>query len=220
MSAYIHGKSIIRIAAADDHVMLREAICSAINSWDNCKVIMQADDGKELIEKLQQKPEVDLLLLDIGMPLMDGFDVAKWVKENYPDIKVLAISMFNTELTISRIITAGANGFIPKSGSMSEIKKAIFETMKIGSYFSNDAAGLFAKRFFWANKKQGTIPLNETELLFLKLLCTEMTYKEIASKLKLNERQTDYMREMLFDRFEVHSRIGLAKYALNSGILS
>ena len=130
--SYTHGKSIIQIAVADDHEMLREAICSAIDMWENCKVVFQSKDGYELLEMIKQKPLPDLILLDAGMPGMDGIDTAKILRKDYPELKILMFSIYKTELAITRMIKAGVNGYICKSASGGELKRAIYEIMRTG----------------------------------------------------------------------------------------
>lgn len=216
---YLHGKSIIKIAIADDHEMFREAIATHIDGFDNCKVVMQAANGCELLEKLEQKPKINLVLLDIAMPEMDGYETAGKLRSRFPEIKIIFCSMYNNELAMCRMLDAGANGFIDKTASMGDLKKAVYQVMKNGQAI-HDPNG---KKFFYLegnrpNLNQINYRLSETELLFLKLICTEKPYKQIAKELHLSERQIDYLREGLFCRFEVHCRIGLAIFANSSGV--
>ena len=217
---YLHGKSIIKIAVADDHSMFREALALAIDNFENCKVVIQASNGKELLEKLQQKPNTDLVLLDIRMPEMDGYETAKILHEKFPGIKILFCSVFKTELAICKMAGAGGNGFICKEASLQEIKKSIYEIMRNCYSFPNSNGGfLFNKdkngsRIISKNNYQ----LSEKELQFMRKICTEKIYKQIASELGINDRQADYLRESLFSKFDVHCRVGLAVHAFESGI--
>jgi DNA-binding NarL/FixJ family response regulator len=218
---YLHGKSIIKIAVADDHEMFREAIVIMIDRFENCKVVIQAANGRELLEKLEQKPNIDLVLLDIAMPEMDGFETASKIRCRFPEIKVLFCSMYNNGLAICRMIGSGGIGYIDKAASMSELKRTLFQVMKNDHNQHNDNG-----KIFFYNEGSGQIHnlsnyrFLETELKFLELICTEKPYKEIARELGLSERQVDYIREGLFSRFEVHSRIGLAFIANQGGIHS
>jgi two-component system, NarL family, invasion response regulator UvrY len=217
---YIHAQHIISIAVADDHEMMREALCSIINGWDNCKVLIQVAQGTELIEKLQQNTSVQLVLLDMCMPGMDGYDAVKWIRQHFPEIKILMISAFTTDFAISRMISLGVNGYISKSEASTELKKAIFDVMKTGVYFSNTiTASLLARQANADKKYANDYTLSETELCVLKFVCTDMTYKEIAARLKLSERQVDYIRQNLFWRFNTQNRAGLTAYAIKSGIV-
>lgn len=216
---YIHGKSIIKIALADDHEMFREAIATHIDGFDNCKVVIQAASGRELLEKLEQKPTTHLVLLDIAMPEIDGFETAYILRSRFPEMKIIFCSMYHNELAICRMLDAGANGFIDKTASMGVLKKGIYQVMKNSRNIQEPK-----DKMFFYNEGIGTTknlnyyPLSQTEIQFLNLICTEKPYKLIAKELQLSERQIDYIRESLFCRFEVRSRIGLAIIANLGGI--
>src|SRR5687768_4921190 len=128
---YIHGKSIIKIAIAEDYEMFRELVSAHIDTIESCKVVIHAANGQELIEKIESKP-ADLVLLDISMPLMNGYDTATILQEKFPDIKILFCSMYNSELAVCRMIGCGGSGFIHKGASISELKRAIYDVMKNG----------------------------------------------------------------------------------------
>ena len=217
---YEHGKSIIKIAVADDHDMFRELVSTYIDTIENCKVVIQASNGKELIEKLGQKPNTSLILLDISMPVMDGYNAAAIIIDKFPDIKIIFCSIYNSDIAIYRMIEAGGHGFIHKGASASELKKAFYDIMKHGHSYPN-INGKFIRNHQNSSikKRNGKIYLSPTELKFLKLICTEKTYKQIADDLNLSMRQVDYLRENLFQRFDVHNRTGLAFNAYNNGIL-
>lgn len=214
--SYIHGKSIIKIAVTDDHEMFREAISAMIDRFENCKVVAQAATGSELLEKLQQKTNIDLVLLDIAMPEINGYDAAVKIRVQFPDIKIVFCSMYNTELAVCRMIETGANGFVDKTASLNELRRTIYNVMKKEHNHNG-------KIFFYYDGGNGhhdfsTYKLSDEEIRFMKLTCTEKPYKEIATEMQLTERQIDYLRESLFYRFDVHSRIGLAIIANQSGV--
>jgi DNA-binding NarL/FixJ family response regulator len=217
-----HQKHLLcLIAVADDHEMFRELVSSHINTIENCKVVIQAANGRELLEKMETKPNTDLVLLDISMPLMNGYDAAKTLKERYPEIKILFCSMYNSELAICRMISIGGNGCIHKGASTAELRKAFFEVMKSGQYFPM-VSGKSAHVNYDKQPVSSRLKLDfsQKELKFMQLICTEETYKQIADNMNLNERQIDYLREGLFARFDVHCRIGLALKVYKSGILT
>lgn len=214
---YIHGKSIIKIAIAEDHEMFRELVSAHIDTFENCKVVIQASNGKELIEKIEAKENIDLVLLDVSMRLINGYDTATILREKFPDMMILFCSVYNHELAICRMIGCGGNGFIHKGSSTSELKKAIYEVMRNGYCFSVLSTRVFSQI---NNLKQKKFQFSRRELKFLHLISTEKTYKEIASELELTPRQVDYLRESLFARFEAHTRVGLAFSARYCGILA
>src|SRR5437868_12739500 len=103
----------INIAMADDHVLLRNALASLINGFDNCRVIFEVNNGSELLARLKSgNPTPDLILLDLNMPVMDGYDSALWLRDNRPEIHVLMLTMYDSELTLIRLLQAGAKGFL------------------------------------------------------------------------------------------------------------
>lgn len=218
--SYIHGKSIITIAIAEDHEMLRELLSSHIDTFENCKVIIQTSNGKELIEKIETKSNTDLVLLDISMPVMNGYDTAVILRKKFPDIKILFCSIYNSELAVCRMIACGGNGFVHKGTSTTELKRALYDVMKNGYSFPPLNNHRFYVHRNGLKYPNGRLHFSNKELNFLQLICTEKTYKNIASELGLSPRQVDYLREALFARFDVHSRVGLAFSARHCGILA
>jgi len=213
----------IKVALADDHVLLRTALASLIDNFDDCEVILQVSNGKELIERIQSGWTTDVLLLDLNMPEMDGIETAKWIHQNIPDIHVLMLTMYDSELALIRLLQVGVKGFLKKDIHPSELHFAIQSVMQSGFYYSHNTTGklmnLFRKNsdnVIMLDKKM----LNQIEVDFLKLVCTELTYKEVAMKMKLNPRAIDNLRDNLFEKLSVKSRIGLAMYAIRHGIVT
>jgi two-component system, NarL family, invasion response regulator UvrY len=216
---YLHGKSIIKIAFADDCHLIQDLLPAYIDSIENCKVVIQAYNGRELLEKLWQKPATNLVIMDIQMPEMDGIEAAKLVKSAFPEIKILFVSVFTNELACFRVISTGADGFISKSSPISELKSAVYEVMKNGSYFHNGFSGNSIRRVF-GNGKKSKIDLSAEELIFLKYACTDKTYVAIAREMKTTSRHIDYIRQGLFEKFEVHNRVEMALFAHNGGLIA
>src|SRR6185503_9868657 len=150
---YVYGSSIIKIAIAEDHEMFRELVSAHIDTFENCKVVIQASNGKELIEKIESKENTDLVLLDVSMRTMNGYDAAAILRQKFPAIKILFCSIYNHELAICRMIGAGGNGFIYKGASISELKKAIYDVMKNGYSFSVLSTKIFSQMNSLKHKK-------------------------------------------------------------------
>ena len=213
----------IKLAMADDHALLRNALAGLINSFDNCSVIYEAGNGKELISKMQHNAVPDVVLLDLSMPVMDGFETAAWLNANYPDVHVLMLTMYDSELTLIRLLQAGVKGFLKKDIEPSELKFAINSVVQEGYYYSTHTAGRLANLF--RNNKRDNIRLQNTmlsdqEIEFLKFTSTDMTYKEIAQKMSLTPRTVDALRDQLFVKLDVKSRVGLAMVAIRNGIVT
>jgi two-component system invasion response regulator UvrY len=214
---------LIKIAMVDDHILLRDALGGVINNFDNCRVILFAANGKELLEKMQSDYLPGLVILDLNMPEMDGFETAKYLRINYPSIYVLVLTMYDSEISLLRMLQAGARGFLKKDIHPGELKLAIQSVMASGYFYSHNSAGKLVNLF----KKDHSGPaqmerygLSENELTFLKLASTDMTYKEIATVMKISPRTVDNYRDSLFVKLNVKSRVGLAIYAIRSGVVT
>jgi two-component system, NarL family, invasion response regulator UvrY len=216
---YVHGKSIIKIALADDSLLIQDLLPAHLDTIENCKVVIQAYNGRELLEKLGQKPNTNLVIMDIQMPEMDGIEAAKRVKAEFPEMKVLFVSVYSNELTWCRVMNTGADGFISKSSPVAEFKRAIYELMKNNYYFHDGFSGN-SIRHVNGNGKKNKIAVSDEELLFLKQACTEKTYEAIARDMKTNSRHIDYIRQEIFEKFEVHNRVEMALFAFKGGIVT
>ena len=211
------------IVLTDDHVLLRNGLAALVKSLGH-NVLFEADNGKDLISKLDKKNLPEVVLMDINMPEMDGYDTAQWLKENHPDIKVLALSMYDNENSIIRMLKSGAKGYILKDCEPSELKAAIDAVVSKGYYYSDLVSG---KLIHAINKIEDTgsdvntlANLNDRETDFLKYACTELTYKEIADKMFVSPRTIDGYRDALFEKLHVKTRVGLVMYAIKNGIVS
>jgi DNA-binding NarL/FixJ family response regulator len=217
------GLDKISVALADDHILLRNALAALIDSFEDCKVMFQVSNGKELIERIRAGWKPDVLLLDLNMPEMDGVESAKWLQQNVPEINVLMLTMYDSELALIRLLQAGVKGFLKKDIHPTELKFAIHSVYQSGYYYSHNSTGkllnLFRKQPDNAAFLEKAM-LNANEISFLKLACSEMTYKEIAMAMNLNPRAVDNLRDNLFEKLEVKSRIGLAMYAIRHGIIT
>jgi two-component system invasion response regulator UvrY len=213
----------IKVALVDDHVLLRNALSSLINNFDNCKVIFQSSNGKELINQVKTGEKPDVILLDLNMPEMDGYETANYLRDDHPEIHILMLTMYDSELALIRLLQAGVKGFLKKDIHPSELKFAIQSVMQSGYYYSNHTTGKLINLFRNNNDNNMLLQktmLSEQELDFLKLVCTDMTYKEIAQQMKLNPRSVDNLRDHLFTKLDVKSRVGLAMYSIKHGIVT
>ncbi len=215
-------KDQIKVAMADDHILLRNALASLINNSGECNVIYECSNGNELISKLKNGTKPDVVILDLNMPEMDGHQTALFLQKNFPEIKILMLTMYDSELALIRLLKAGVKGFMKKDIHPTELMHAIQSVHVHGYYYSAQTSSKLAGLFRDDTSAQSIdkIMLSETELEFLKHVCSELTYKEIAVELKMNPRAIDGMRDNLFTRLDVKSRVGLAMYAIKHGIVS
>lgn len=215
--------SKIRIAIADDHKLLRNGLAGHIASLDGYNVIFEADHGKDFTRKLELIGIPDIALLDINMPEMDGYETALYIKKNYPEIKVLALSMYDNEEAIIRMLKSGAKGYILKDIDPGEFKVALDALVKKGFYYSEIVTSKLVHAIHSLGepdqKVEHLLKLNEREIEFIKLACTEMTYKEIADHMFLSARTIDGYRDELYEKLRIKSRVGLVLYAIKTGII-
>ena len=208
----------------DDHAILRLSLARQINGFDECIVTMQANNGSEFISNLALNEPPDVVLLDLNMPVMDGYETAVHLKEHFPKIKVLMLTMFDSELILIRLLQANVKGFLKKDIEPSELKFAIHSVMKSDFYYSSHTIGRLANLLRSSNAKDSVqlknATLNDQEVCFLKLASTDLTYKEIAQRMNLTPRMVDALRDQLFLKMNVKSRVGLAMVAIRNGIVN
>jgi two-component system, NarL family, invasion response regulator UvrY len=210
----------IQVAIADDHVLMRGALAGLVNSFDGYTVIMEADNGKDLRNKIQQHQVPDIALLDVNMPEMDGFETTQWLHKNYPFVKVLVLSMLSDEKTIIKMFRLGAKGYLLKNTDKEELKKALDAISSKNVYLSEYVSDkLVSGLHKGAEQDEKTIALSERDKEFLRWTCTELAYKDIAEKMSVSARTVDDYRQALFTRLNVHSRVGLVMYAIRTGIV-
>lgn len=212
----------IKVALADDHVLLRSALATLIDSFGNCKVVYQSPTGRILIEKVQNGLSPDVVILDLNMPDMNGFDTAVWFRDNFPHVHILMLTMYDSELSLIRLLQAGVKGFLKKDVHPEELRFAISSVVQSGYYYSSETTGKLVNLFRGSHNSTmlQKVILSEQELEFLKLICTDSTYKQIAQQMKLNPRTIDSLRDQLFSKLDVKSRVGLAMVAIRHGIVT
>ena len=210
----------IQVAIADDHSLLRNALARLINSFEDYTILFEADNGKEVRTKIMQHIIPDIVLLDISMPEMDGFETTQWLRKNYPQIKILVLSMMSDEKTIIKMFRLGAKGYLLKNTDPSELKSALDAVMHKNVYLSEFISEkLVSGLHHDPGQDAKEVILNEREREFLRWTCSELSYKEIAAKMSLSPHTVDDYRQSLFNRLKVHSRVGLVMYAIKNGIV-
>ncbi len=211
------------VVLVDDHPILRMGLATLVESLGN-KVLFEADGGKEFIEKLEVHNLPDIVLMDINMPEMDGFETTQWLKLHHPSVKVLALSMYDHEMSIIRMLKCGARGYIIKDCQPNMLKGAIDDIIRNGFYYSDLVSGKLMnainKLDDEAEYLKKLMPLNDREVSFLKYTCSEMTYKEIAEKMLVSPRTIDGYRDDLFEKLNIKTRVGLVMYAIRNGFVN
>jgi len=213
----------ITVALVDDHTLLRNGLANLLQDLEY-EVVFQADNGQQFIDNLETHKAPQVVLMDINMPVMDGYETTLWLKKNHPDIRVLALSMYDDENAIIRMLKSGAKGYILKDSDPSELRTAIHALVTKGFYHSDLVTGTLIHTLNHLDDPENSavkevMGLNERELELLKWICTELTFKEIAEKMNLSPRTIDGYRDGLLEKLECKSRVGLVVFAIKNGIV-
>jgi DNA-binding NarL/FixJ family response regulator len=208
----------VKIAVADDHPVSRKGIIGFIGESGQFEVIIEAANGRQLCDMISSAQDLpDICILDVKMPIMDGYEAAAWLKENFPEIKVLAMSMFRNEQVVIKMLRNGARGFILKESDISELRLALKSVYEDGYYYSELVSGLLVNKI--RNQKKLEKELDEDETLFLKLACTDLDYDAISKEMNKSTATIDRLRQGLYKKLNVTRRAGLAFYAASIGII-
>lgn len=204
-----------KVVIIDDHILFAQALQTLVNTFDNFTVLSHARNGEEFLHLLNNNLQPDIALMDINMPVMNGIETMRWINKNKPDLKVLALSMDDDEDTIITMLRAGAKGYLLKDINPGVLEDALKEVVTKGFYYSDRITNTVLRSLHQSGE-QSPQHLKDREIEFLKLVCTEKTYKEIASEMILSPKTIDGYREALFEKLQVRSRVGLVLYAIKN----
>lgn len=215
---------MIHIALVDDHLLFRQGIKAILQEELDMEITLEAADGKEFLTSLQNmvvKPSV--VLLDIRMPNLDGYETTKIILENYPEMKIITLTMHEEERHIIRMIELGVNGYLMKNSSRDEVIDCIQSVMEYDYYFSNKITNIMRKVLMYKGKRSANEfihDLTEREIEVLRLICQEYTAKEIGEKLFISFRTVEGHRKKLLSKLNVRNTAGLVVKALKNEIIS
>lgn len=209
----------ISIGIVDDHQLFLKSLSLMLSGFENFAVAVEALNGKDLQEKMKQIQSLpDIMLIDVNMAVMDGIATASWLSENYPAIKLSALSMNDSDKAIIAMIKAGCCAYLLKDTHPTELEIALNEIYKKG-YYNGDASNINYRRLRKAEEEEEKLKLNDNHKDFLQLACSDLTYKQIAAKMNKSERTIDGYREELFQKFKVQSRVGLVLEAIRRDLV-
>jgi len=208
---------LIKIAIADDHDIVVKGYTEIIHDFGGFNVDIIASNGKELFDKLMASEILpDIIVLDISMPIWDGYETLIAIKKKWPDMKVLILTMHKHEMAIIKMFRSGASGYLLKNCKPQELELALNSIYNSGFYVSEIASINFYQRL----KNSSIMPtLTEMELQLLKLCHTDLTYKEIGDKIGVSDRSVAGYRTSLFDKLGVNSREGLVLCGIQMGVI-
>jgi len=210
---------LIKVIVVDDHELFRQGVVMVINKMDNSKVVGEASDGKAFLRLLNSiKP--DIVFMDIRMPEMNGVDATTEAIARYPELKIIALSMFGEEEYLQKMINAGAVGFLLKNSSIDEIERAISTVMEGKNCYSNELLGYFTNKYI-SKKPDDTsnIKLTRRELEVLALVAQGMSNQDIADKLFISKRTVDGHKANLIQKTGSKNIVDLLIYAIKNEIV-
>lgn len=210
----------VKIGLVDDHVLFRKGLKSLIESLSpSYQIIFEADNGLDLQDKLNPNDQPELILMDVNMPHRDGFESVQWLKEEFPEIKVLVVSMIEKEEIIVKMLKLGVKGYLCKDVEPAELNEALQSVMNKDFYYTDFITGKLVHAL-QSDQENGLAfgfdQMNDREQEFIKYACTEMTYHEIADKMFVSPKTVDGYRSSLFEKLKVKSRVGLAMCAVRN----
>jgi len=208
----------ISLYIVDDHSLFREGLKLLLSNLDFIDQVYEAQNGQQFIEGLAVNP-VDIALLDIEMPVMNGVEAARMAKTILPEIKLIALSMYSDENYYLSMIEAGASGFLLKNSNFKEVEKAIVDVYHGKSYLSIEILNNFLKHPHKNSINSSIENLTDREAEILLLICKGLTNGEIADQLVLSKRTIDKHRENLLMKTQSKNTASLVMFALKSGYL-
>jgi DNA-binding NarL/FixJ family response regulator len=204
------------VVIVEDHTLLSQAISGIVDQFADFEVLYLCKNGSEFVKRIDfEKLIPDIVLMDVNMPIMNGIETTKWLTLNYPKVNVLALSVEEDENVILNMIRAGARGYLLKDVDKEILEIALLKIMDEGCYHSNTVANILV------NSLKGSYDdtvLKDREIDFLKHVCSEKTYKEIADEMNLSPKTIDGYRDCLFVKLNVKNRVGLVLYAIKQKI--
>lgn len=213
---------IIKVAIADDHLLFRKGVILSLKQYANIHFIFEAENGEELIKGIEAE-QPDIVLLDLRMPVKDGIETTKYLNKNYPDIRILILTMYEDERFVGHLMESGANGYLLKSTEPAEIRQALLDVMKNGFYLNNFVNRVLIKKNYSKQKfnpnLNSEIVISDKEKEVLSLVCMEFTAQEIAQKMDISPRTVEAIKDRLMERFGVKNSVGLVFFAMKNSLI-
>ena len=211
----------ITIGIADDYKIFRDGLKLCFNTDPNLNVILEADNGEELMDALKtQQP--DIIIMDLNMPLLDGMEATKQIRKKYEHVKILVVTMYDNDKFIIHLMENGAHGYLLKNAEPKEIIKAIYAVMENGYYFNDLVNKALLKKLVMKNNLKPSfnhnIELTEREQEVLKMICEEKTAAEIGKEIFLSPRSVEGIRTRLIEKVGVRNTAGLVMFAVKNGL--
>lgn len=206
------------VVVVDDHILLSQAISELVDGFQDFSTLYQCKNGKELLTRLKDPKHIpDIVLMDVNMPILNGIETTEILKKEYPNIKVLALSVENDEDVILSMLRAGAKGYLMKDTKKEILEEALKEVLERGYYHTNTIAQLLVGSL---TKETSKDILKEREIEFMIHACSELTYKQIAEQMHLSPKTIEGYRDSLYEKLHIKNRIGLVLYAIRNNLFT
>ena len=212
----------LKVYIADDHTLFRKAMVNLLRSFERVIDVKDAENGKELLARIKAD-QPDVVLVDLQMPVMDGTETSAQILQRYPDVKIIILTMHDSNKFILHMMDMGVHAFLLKNTEPDELEEAIYAVADKDFYHNDLVASVLRKNA--RERKVGERPnfhgaeLTEREKEVLQLICQELTMKEIGQRLYLSENTVRNHRVNIMDKVGVNNIVGLVKYAYETGIM-
>lgn len=209
----------IKVCVADDHTLFRKLMKEQISRFERCDpFVLEAENGKRLLQVLSGKT-CDVVLLDINMPVLNGYEAAKHILIRYPKTKVIVLTMNDSQGPVLQFMEMGVHGYLLKTCEPQEVEKAIYDVVDLDFY--NNQLTIKALRLIASGKKAHTYEsLTEREIEIVRLICNEMTMAEMAEELSISLRTVENHRSSILKKLQAQNTVGIVKYAYETGLIS
>ena len=212
----------LKISVVDDHSLFRKGLINLIHQIDdNFEVVNEASHGKEFIQQIKYGDSPHVVIMDVSMPIMDGFQTTRALREIDKKIGILALTMKDDETSLIKLLKAGVNGYLNKDIDPEELKEALNAIAATGYYYTEEVAGKLVNVITHPELSTNEgVELTDQEMRFIELACSEHTYKMIADIMCLSIKTVDGYRARLFDKLNAKSRVGLVIYAYKHNLVA
>lgn len=206
------------IVIVDDHILIAKALEGIIGNFNDFEVIYVCENGQDLIDKLENNGQIpDFILLDISMPIMNGFETAAWLTKNHPGIKIMALSMQGDDNSVIKMIKNGAKGYLLKNTHPKDLETALTKLNTDGFFYPEWATRIILSSLNNEKGSENTVRISDREKEFLTYTVTELSYKEIADRMCCSPRTVESYRDQLCEKLDLKTRVGLAVFAMKNG---
>ena len=211
----------VKILIADDHDLIREGLKSLLEPEPSITIIAEAINGEEVLAQIKQLPELDIILMDINMPVMDGIDTTLKIKENYPEIGIIVLTMYNRKEFVKNLIASGADGYVLKNSGKKVLMEAINCVAGGEPYYEKEITRTIMSTFKkpLSYRTNVDVELTEREKDVIRLIVRGKSTEEIAEQLFISKHTVDTHRKHILAKLEVKNVAGIIRYAFQTGLV-